>query len=340
MTHRYPSPYDQWPVVWHSGIWRAVFLTSMLCCVAWLQKVANSKYRNLLAGGLLVVLAGDNFAGAPQKNPTLPWSVMVPGLWKIRNNKEAPRFGEGRVMISPEAEQQLLISRVNDLQSDFLGKRLALWSHLNLLEQIPKVNGSSTLQIREQKQLESLLYGPTPLTLEGLTRFLNVAYATAPGQVIEWERRPNCMPLITCGQTPIFASPQDTLGALTNAGFEPARTVYLPLEAERFIGAGGETSSKVLSTQFATHRIECTVEAAQPTMVVIAQSFYHPWHAYVDDTPTRLWQANYAFQALQIPRGQHRVRVVYEDFDFRLGAILSALTVLCCAGLWFWRPKC
>ena len=70
-------------------------------------------------------------------------------------------------------------------------------------------------------------------------------------------------------------------------------------------------------------------------MLVVAQAFYHPWHAYVDGNATPLWRANYAFQALEVPPGKHQIRLVYEDRSFRYGAITSLLFLLGCGITWF-----
>ena len=71
-------------------------------------------------------------------------------------------------------------------------------------------------------------------------------------------------------------------------------------------------------------------------MVVIAQSFYHNWRAFVDGQQVRLWRANYAYQALEIPAGQHEVTLVYRDRAFYLGAVASALSLALCFVL-LWR---
>jgi uncharacterized membrane protein YfhO len=77
-------------------------------------------------------------------------------------------------------------------------------------------------------------------------------------------------------------------------------------------------------------QIEAKVEAAAPTLLVAAQTYYHPWQAYVDGKPTPLWPANYAFQAFEIPAGSHRIKLVYEDRQFYLGAIISLTTLAGC----------
>ena len=74
-------------------------------------------------------------------------------------------------------------------------------------------------------------------------------------------------------------------------------------------------------------------------MVVIAQSFYHPWKAVVDGKPTPIWKANYAFQALEVPPGQHQVEIVYRDKKFFFGALISGLTALGCLSVAFVGPR-
>ncbi len=201
------------------------------------------------------------------------------------------------------------------------------------------MNGSSTLQICEEKELESLLYASTNSAPPGLTRFLNVTYSTAAGQIIEWTPCRDALPLLTAGQRPVFANPSETLHALSDAKFDPARTVYLPPDAQGSVSSGNSDDAKIAHPRFSPGKIDCTVESSAPTLLVIAQSYYHPWHAYVDGVRVRLWRANYAFQALEVPAGAHRVEVVYQDREFQIGAGLSVLTLLICAGLWCWRIR-
>ena len=70
-------------------------------------------------------------------------------------------------------------------------------------------------------------------------------------------------------------------------------------------------------------------------MVVISQSFYHNWRAYIDGRPTPLLRANYAFQALEVPGGRHRVTLAYEDSAFYAGAGISGTTAAVCLFAWY-----
>lgn len=331
-AQRYPLPLDQWPATLRNGIWRGIFLIGILTLFAVRSRVAQP---NVAALGVILLLVLDFWTHAPPQNPTLPSSAMAPGLWQLSNQRPAPAHGEGRIVISPQAEQQLLMSRVADLQNDFLGKRLALWSNLNMLEGIPKIGGSATLQLREQMEVQTLLYASTNTELPRLADFLGASLATAPGQILEWSRRESYLPLVTFGQKPIFADATDTLSALTNSAFNPSEVVYLPAEAERWVTATNRSTGSIVSRKFSMQRIELKIDAAQVGLVVIAQSFYHPWRAYVDGKATPIWRANHAFQAVEIPAGSHEVKLVYEDWRFNYGAMISLGTLLLCTVLCF-----
>ena len=242
-------------------------------------------------------------------------------------------------MISPRAEQLLLMSTVGNLQNDFLGKRIARWSNLNLLEGSPKVNGAATLQIREQMEVQALLYASTNTDLPRLADFLSVAYMTSPGQILEWTARSTQLPMLTAGQKPIVAERSVMLGAITNQSFDPAKEVYVGPEAAQWLEASNGIDAKILSRRFTAHRVEATVATPAPTVLVVAQSYYPAWHAYVDGKPAQLLRANHAFQCVPVPTGQHHVEIVYQDRAFGWGAMMSGACLLVCATILAAKPR-
>jgi len=56
--------------------------------------------------------------------------------------------------------------------------------------------------------------------------------------------------------------------------------------------------------------------------------FYPGWKAYVDGQETKIYRANYMFRAIALPPGEHEVEFVYDPWSFKLGAIISAITLL------------
>ncbi len=143
--------------------------------------------------------------------------------------------------------------------------------------------------------------------------------------------------MVTAGQSPIFSDEPRTLEALFSPGFDPRHSVYLPLEARDEIHAA-QSSARAVLAHFSAHELRIEAEAEAPALIVVAQSFYHPWRAFVDGQPSTLWRANYGFQAVEVPVGKHQVRLVYVDRAFQSGCAISAVSLLACVILWLrWR---
>jgi hypothetical protein len=153
---------------------------------------------------------------------------------------------------------------------------------------------------------------------------------TIQTNVLVWTSRSTFMPLLTGGQKPLFSDDAKSVRQLADTNFNPRREVYLPLEAKPFITATNVSVMKISSEKFSAQQVEAKVETDTSAMLVAAQTYYHPWHAFVDGQPTRLWRANYAFQALEVPAGLHQVKLVYEDRRFYLGVIISLTTLAGC----------
>jgi uncharacterized membrane protein YfhO len=137
----------------------------------------------------------------------------------------------------------------------------------------------------------------------------------------------------------MFADAPAALQAFQDPTFDPRSVVYFPPEAASFIKATNRTAATIVSSRFTAHRAEIQVDASEASILVVAQAYYHPWKAYVEGAPVRLWRANYAFQALEVPAGQHKVTLAYEDRQFHQGAFVSGITLLVCAGAWFRQRK-
>jgi hypothetical protein len=143
------------------------------------------------------------------------------------------------------------------------------------------------------------------------------------------------MPLVSAGQRPIFVGDDTVLAAFSDTNTDFRQIVYLPPEARGAISAKRQTAARVLATKFADQEITLRCDAPATSLVVVSQTYYPAWKGYVDGQPAKIWRANYAFQALQVPAGRHSVQLIYKDRAFLAGAIFSGLGLLSCAGLWW-----
>jgi hypothetical protein len=76
------------------------------------------------------------------------------------------------------------------------------------------------------------------------------------------------------------------------------------------------------------------VDTPRAGLLVCSESYMNGWSATIDSHPVRILPANYAFRAVEVPRGSHRVRFAYRAPGWRGGVALSiAGLFLCASGL-------
>lgn len=60
----------------------------------------------------------------------------------------------------------------------------------------------------------------------------------------------------------------------------------------------------------------------------LSDTYYSGWKAFVDETETKIYRANYAFRAIVVPKGEHIIRFTYDPMSFKIGFAISALSIL------------
>ncbi len=289
---------------------------------------------------LLAVFCFDILTHAPRQNPTVITQAYEPDVAKFHTTM--PRLGEGRAMISREMEGFMAHAQNTDALNYSIGARRALFANWNLIDGVPKVNGFFSQFPRELSDTWWLLYGLDRPFPEGFADFLGVTRISSSETLFTWTHRTKALPLVTAGQEPIFTTATNTLRELANTGFDPAGNVFLPKEllaVSRATNASAITRATVLSTRWDRESINIEVEANAPVWVVIAQTYYHPWKAFVGGRELPIRRANHAFQAIEVTEGRHAIELRYVDHAFRLGALLSLSTLACVLLIFCWRKR-
>jgi hypothetical protein len=329
---KYPQAGDDVAMTIKSGARGAGFLVLIIGCVAWLHRKKEPRAQMILQCGLMILLWFDVFTHVPTLSPTVPGSVYEPDQMRRYMSWDAQlRPGESRAMQSQASQFKMMFGSVAKPADNVIGHRLTMFDNMNLLDHVPKMDGFYSLYLREMNELVSRLYYFETNDAPKLKDFMTVSHASNPTNELEWMTRDSWMPLITGGQKPVFVNDDAAVNLLFEPGFDGRKVVYLPRDAESIFQTAQPGEVKIESQKFSAQRIEMQVSAAAPAMVVVAQAFYHPWHAYVDGARVPLLRANHAFQALEVPAGRHRVELVYEDKMFHAGCLISIAACLGCA---------
>ncbi|MCY3764242.1 MAG: hypothetical protein OXH06_02305 [Gemmatimonadetes bacterium] len=135
------------------------------------------------------------------------------------------------------------------------------------------------------------------------------------------------------------------LELLSEPGFRPDETVILEAEPGGFSPDSVDTRSqdhveKVAYAERSGH-IELNVKAGGPRLLVISENYHPFWHAWVDGEERPLFRVNYAWKAVVVPGGEHRVVLRFHDpiaTACRWITLLSTLFAIACAA-WYWRQR-
>ena len=319
---------------WRDAPFRALFLIATVGAISVFIRIPPIRLRGFMGLAILALVGFDLVMAGLHANPTVVTKAFGP---LELNMSSRPKYGESRAVLSQVVSLYLDYATTGNPLYYYVGVRGALFENCNIAENIPKVDGFCSLHLNEEWDIDGILYGkslgeimtnapPAPPLLD----FLGVSQISASNTIFAWQERKSFLPLATAGQRPIFAGELETYKKLGAENFDPRHTVYLPLSARNKVTVTNASEAKIISKQFSAQQAQLIVEAPAPALVVIAQSFYHNWHAFVDDKPVPILRANHAFQALEIPAGRHEVALRYEDWTFRIGAVISALTLLAC----------
>jgi hypothetical protein len=327
-----PLPSDNVSATLCNGVLRALFLGLTLGCIVLICREKDIVRQRIWQTGLIMLLWFDVFTHAPNLSPTVPRSVYEPDA--IRqffkwDNELRPEVS--RAMQDKNSFWKMVSSSTGNPETDINGDRLSLFQNFNLLDHAAKLDGFYSLDVKEFSDISQLMLFTTNDTSR-LRDFLMISRVTNPTNAVDWLPRGTALPLITAGQKPVFLARTNDLPSLLYRGFDPAHFVCLPEEAREQVHAAA-TMAQISNAHYAPQKLECEVEAAAPAMVVIAQAFYYPWHAYVDGTRVPIWRANHAFQALEVRAGKHTVKLAYEDPLFYAGAGLTVASLVICGWL-------
>jgi len=337
---KFPFSTDDAPRTLINGLCRAVFAVvagGLLFVCAWSDGTRRPWLWSL---ALIAVVWLDLFTHEPTQNPTASPSIYAPGLAdeKLALNPQ-PSLGRSRLMVTAPAFHASLHFAIRP-QENYLVNRLAGVHDVNLLDHVPKVDGFLSLLPREADDVNTLLYTTNAAAVPRLEDFMGVSHTNSSEKIYEWLPRESFLPLVTAGQKPYFFDDYSAWRALADPKFDGAKLVLLPEAAQNAIAFTNQTEARVLGATWRNDQVDIDVDAATPSMVVIAQTYYHNWRATVDGSATPLWRANYAFQAVQVPAGRHHLGLRYRDRAFQLGAILSLTAFAAClAGLVIGRKK-
>jgi uncharacterized membrane protein YfhO len=87
------------------------------------------------------------------------------------------------------------------------------------------------------------------------------------------------------------------------------------------------------------HQWDMKATMLEDGWVVLSESAWKGWRAYVDGKRVQTHFANHAFLGVYVPKGTHEVRVVYQPESFTRGRNITLATMVGLVGFFVWRSR-
>jgi hypothetical protein len=119
---------------------------------------------------------------------------------------------------------------------------------------------------------------------------------------------------------------EQVLQRLSSLDFDPTQAVVLN---ERLtINSQESLIATAKLIRYEHQRVTVHASLNDAGILVLADSYYPGWRAYVDGTEAKILRANHFFRAVALTEGEHVVEFKYEPLSFKIGLIISLMTVL------------
>jgi hypothetical protein len=92
-------------------------------------------------------------------------------------------------------------------------------------------------------------------------------------------------------------------------------------------------------TGYGDHQVEIETDAPGRRLLVLTDVHYPGWAVSIDGQPATLSRANFAFRAVPVPAGRHRIVFAYRPASVRAGLSLSALAGAALIGFVFYERR-
>jgi uncharacterized membrane protein YfhO len=87
------------------------------------------------------------------------------------------------------------------------------------------------------------------------------------------------------------------------------------------------------------NEVDLRVKTAENSFLVLSDTYYPGWKAYVDGKETKIYRADYNFRAIPLKPGEYRVKFIYDPISFKIGMVVSLLTLVGMVVYFFGQPR-
>jgi len=131
----------------------------------------------------------------------------------------------------------------------------------------------------------------------------------------------------------IVSGIEESIARMKEDRFDPSRVAVIeadlpPEELTALVEGIATGGSNVEITEYHDNQVTLQVETESPGLLVLADTYYPGWKAYVDGEKTPIYPTDMALRSVYLDPGEHEVKFVYSPGSFKVGALVSVLSLL------------
>jgi len=128
----------------------------------------------------------------------------------------------------------------------------------------------------------------------------------------------------------LVANHEEAWQAIHSPSFDPTRSVVLEREGiwTSQQNAALQEAEHIAFVHYGLNSVELSVRSPERGWLVLSDVYYPGWRATVDGNPTPVLRADYTFRAVNVPAGEHTVRMTFAPRTWYVGLVLSLISWL------------
>lgn len=212
--------------------------------------------------------------------------------------------------------------------------------YINLSQGISPDNPSLWLNINSTNKLTNLLNAKYLVLQSGQT-FNNPAFMPVfDNNRYRIYKDVNALPrAFVVHEVKVLEGRDNIFRELVSAEFNPLSIAITEEEMAVPLSRTDHLSPFPRFVEYSANRVIVETNITEPGLLVLGDVYYPGWKAYVDGKETKIYKANYVMRGVALPGGRHMVEFRYEPLLFKMGALISIMTLAFAGGViaWDWR---
>jgi len=153
------------------------------------------------------------------------------------------------------------------------------------------------------------------------------------GDVKVYENRDAFPRAFVVHRAEMVSETHEAIARMNEEEFDPAQVAVIEGELSKdqlAILAASPVSdgSSAEITHYSDNKVELTTRMDNPGLLVLSDTYYPGWKAYVDGKQVPIYPTDVALRSIFLEQGEHDVEFVYSPGSFKAGVLISGLSLL------------